>query len=132
MKIKYNFGLLKNQMVGFIRPDTGEGYHGELKNVIKRGCNYRFVYESQYIEISELVFASCRLERLNDIYYLIPDNCVNGLIVYSMYDIFGFPPELTQEILEEKGFHVDTNGFLLIKEIQKQKNKGTYKNPNAF
>ncbi len=132
MKIKYNFGLLKNQMIGFVNPDNGLGYHGELRNVVRKGSNYHFQYDDRYVEIPESEFITCRLELINDVYYFILDQCVNGLMAYSMYDTFGFPPELTQEILEEKGFSVDMNGFHLIKEIQKQKNKGTFKNPNAF
>lgn len=49
-----------------------------------------------------------------------------------MVDTFGFPMEMTQEILEEKGFYVDVSGYLLMKEIQKQKNRGTFKHKNAF
>lgn len=132
MKMKYNFGLLKNQMIGFVHSKTGLGYHGELRNVIRRNGNYHFMYDDRYVEISETDFSTCRFELINDIFYFIPDQCVSGLLVYSMYDTLGFPPELTKEILEEKGYQVDMNGFLLLKEIQKQKNKGTFKNPNAF
>lgn len=132
MKIKYNFGLLKNQIIGFIDPSTGLGIYGELRNVIRKGGNYRFVYDDNYIEIPESDFSTCSFKKANEVYYFIPDTCISGLMVFSMYDTFGFPPELTQEILEEKGFTVDMDGFLLIKEIQKQKTQGTFKNPNAF
>lgn len=132
MKLKYNFGLLKKQTIGFLNPETGYGYHGELVNVLKKGHSFRFIYEDRYLEISESVFTTCRFEKINDIYYFIPDGKINGLLVYSMYDTLGFPPELTREILEEKGLVVDMDGFQLIREIQRQKNKGTFKNPNAF
>ena len=134
MKIKNNFGLLKGLNVGFLYPNTGRGYHGQLLKVIKKGQNYRFIYDDCYIEISEIQFSSCKFELINDIYYFIPNtsNMICGLFLYSMYDTFGFPMEMTQEILEEKGFHVDVQGYLLMKEIQKQKNKNTFKNKNAF
>ena len=59
-------------------------------------------------------------------------NQISGLFVYSMYDTYGFPMEITEEILKEKGYVIDKEGFCLIKEIQKNKNKGTFKNKDAF
>lgn len=126
MKIKYNFGLLKNQTIGFIDSKTGLGIYGTLKNVIRKWGNYRFIYEDNYIEISETIFSSCLFMQTGEIYYFMPDNCISGLMVFTMYDTFGFPPELTQEIFEEKGFSVDMNGFSLIKEIPK-KTQETFK-----
>ena len=134
MKIKYNFGLLKNQMIGFLKESDGLGYHGNLKNVRKKGNNYHFVYEDCYIEISEEQFLTCKLIIKDDIYYFIPGpiNQISGLFVYSMYDTYGFPMEITEEILMEKGYMIDKEGFNLIKEIQKNKNKGTFKTKDAF
>ena len=36
------------------------------------------------------------------------------------------------EILQEKGFEVDVEGFQLLKTIQKEKNRGSFQNKNAF
>lgn len=99
MKIKYNFGLLKNQIIGFIDPSTGLGIYGELRNVIRKGGNYRFMYDDNYIEIPESDFSTCSFKKAKEVYYFIPDTCISGLMVFSMYDTFGFPPELTKEIL---------------------------------
>ena len=134
MKIKYNFGLLKNLTVGFVNEESGKGYHGVLQDVRRKGTNYQFQYEDCYIEISENQLLRGRFKMINDIYYFIPEsgNIISGLLVYTMYDTFGFPMEITEEILGEQGFSIDKEGFLLIKEIQKQKNKGTFKNKNAF
>lgn len=75
MKIKYNFGLLKNQTIGFIDSKTGLGIYGTLKNVIRKWGNYRFIYEDNYIEISETIFSSCLFMQAGEIYYFMPDNC---------------------------------------------------------
>ena len=134
MKIKYNFGLLKNQSIGFLNVNAGTGYHGILRNVKKKGNNYQFQYDDRYVEISEMQFLTCRFVSMNDVYYFIPssENRLPGLFVYSMYDTYGFPMEITEEILQEKGYDIDKNGFELIKEIQKKKNKGTFKTKDAF
>lgn len=36
---------------------------------------------------------------------------LNGERVFKLYDTYGFPVELTSEILEEKGFSIDKDGF---------------------
>lgn len=134
MKIKYNFGLLKNQTIGFLNEENEKGFHGVLKNVRKKGSNYQFQYDDCYVEISEIQLLTYKFVLRNEVYYFVssPDNLISGLFVYSMYDTYGFPMEITEEILLEKGYIIDKTGFELIKEIQKKKNKGTFKVKDAF
>ncbi|MDO4977123.1 MAG: alanine--tRNA ligase-related protein [Eubacteriales bacterium] len=134
MKIKYNFGLLKELQIGFLNPVTKMGFHGPLKKVTKKKGHYQFLYDDRFIEISEDSLLCSILEEIDHIYYFIPQNkpTINGLFLYSMYDTYGFPMEMTKEILEEKGYSVDINGYQLIKKIQKEKNHHTFKNKNAF
>ncbi len=44
-----------------------------------------------------------------------------GADAFKLYDTYGFPVDLTMEILEEKGFHVDEAGFKAAMEEQKDK-----------
>ena len=46
---------------------------------------------------------------------------LGGADAFKLYDTFGFPLDLTREILEEKGFMVDEEGFAAC--MQEQKNK---------
>jgi len=39
------------------------------------------------------------------------EKVLNGDMVFKMYDTYGFPVELTEEILEEKGMILDMDGF---------------------
>lgn len=43
-----------------------------------------------------------------------------GEDAFRLYDTYGFPLDLTQEILEEKGFTVDEAGFATAMEVQKE------------
>ena len=46
---------------------------------------------------------------------------VNGEVAFELYDTFGFPLELTQEIAAEKGWSVDVDGFNRCMEQQRKR-----------
>ena len=63
-------------------------------------------------------------KRLNDIINNNKNNGLNtisGTDTFLLYDTFGFPLELTEEIAEEAGFKVDIEGFK--EELNKQKQR---------
>ena len=43
-----------------------------------------------------------------------------GDIAFKLYDTYGFPLDLTQDILKSKGMHVDTAGFETSMDVQKR------------
>jgi alanyl-tRNA synthetase len=46
---------------------------------------------------------------------------LSGKTVFKLYDTFGFPVELTQEIAQEKGYDIDMVGFKSEMEIQRNR-----------
>lgn len=54
------------------------------------------------------------------------EKVMSGEEAFRLYDTYGFPVDLTIEILEEKGFSIDEEGFQKAAKEQKEKAKGTF------
>ena len=57
-------------------------------------------------------------------------NVLSGEDAFKLYDTYGFPIDLTEEILEEKGFSYDEAGFEACMEKQRQTARGARKETN--
>ncbi len=55
---------------------------------------------------------------------------LSGENAFKLYDTYGFPMDLTEEILEEKGFTIDHAGFAACMEEQKTKARNARKETN--
>ncbi len=55
---------------------------------------------------------------------------LSGENTFKLYDTYGFPVDLTQEILEEKGFSIDEEGFRSCMEDQRNKARNARKETN--
>jgi alanyl-tRNA synthetase len=51
---------------------------------------------------------------------------ISGVDVFTLYDTYGFPKELTEEIVAEKGFSIDEAGFEIEMESQKQRGRDAH------
>ena len=51
------------------------------------------------------------------------NNTISGEEIFKLYDTYGFPREITEEIAREKGFKLDLMGFEKLMELQKQRSK---------
>ena len=58
------------------------------------------------------------------------ETVLNGENAFKLYDTYGFPIDLTIEILEEKGYQVDTEGFDKCMQVQKDTARITRKATN--
>ncbi|UOY04589.1 alanine--tRNA ligase [Candidatus Blochmanniella pennsylvanica] len=67
------------------------------------------------------------LELLEKQLIRLKGNCLNGEIAFNLYDTYGFPFELTQDVCLKRGIHVDQEGFdqamLTQKKYTKELNK---------
>ena len=54
------------------------------------------------------------------------ENIVPGKVVFRLYDTYGFPPEVTEELATENGMKIDKEGFdKLFKEHQEKSRAGS-------
>ncbi len=58
----------------------------------------------------------------------VGEGFVPGNVAFQLHDTFGFPLELTREILEERGFGVDEDGFALVMTEQRERARAARKN----
>ncbi|RHR57390.1 alanine--tRNA ligase [Clostridium sp. AF18-27] len=58
------------------------------------------------------------------------ENTLAGADAFKLYDTYGFPLDLTREILEEKGYGVDEDGFATAMKEQKDKARKARKTTN--
>jgi alanyl-tRNA synthetase len=52
---------------------------------------------------------------------LKPGDFIDGSTVFKLYDTFGFPVDLTEDIARRKGFGIDRDGFEVQMEMQREK-----------
>jgi len=51
------------------------------------------------------------------------ETVVSAKILHYMFTTHGFPPEIVQEMAEEKGFTVDLDGYYQLMELEKEKSR---------
>lgn len=66
------------------------------------------------------------LKEFNKVITFISGNVFPGKTAFRLYDTFGFPLEITQELAKEKGFSVDVDGYAkAFEEHQKKSSQGS-------
>ncbi len=58
------------------------------------------------------------------------ETCLSGENAFKLYDTYGFPMDLTEEILAEKGFTMDHAGFGVLMQMQRDKARKARKTTN--
>lgn len=97
---------------------------------------YQFIFENGDVLmiLQDAIYYHVRLHYENDCIFLEwSDNTVfSGIVAYSLYETYGLPLEDTVDEVNRFGLAMDEEGFSILQELQRQKNKGTFKNRSAF
>ena len=68
------------------------------------------------------------LAMLDEMVASLQGDVLNGADAFKLYDTYGFPVDLTRDILEEKGKTVDEEGFERLMSEQRQRARAARKN----
>lgn len=138
MNLKFNFGILKNKRVSFEWDNKGKKvkYEGIIASVKNKKDIYTFTFSNgEKLRVESIAFLKCEVKKINDVINIIynPSNeLLSGFVGFAMSDTYGFPIEVTEEILEEKGIKMDINSFNILKELQRELSVGTFKNKDGW
>ncbi len=71
------------------------------------------------------------LSLLNDMIDQIEDKTMSGEAAFKLYDTFGFPLDLTKDILEEQGIGVNENEFMQLMTEQRERARNARKKADS-
>lgn len=128
--MKYNLSILKNAEVGFVLPIKGEQHiiSGTITNIQQKKDVITFVFTETMLDIKTNWFEHCKVLSNDNLMLFVPDpDILTPFLGFTMFDTYGFPIELTQEIVNEHGYNLDTEGFEILRQLQKSQSKGTFK-----
>lgn len=94
-----------------------------VKDVIKSEEERFFVTLSEGVKKVEEIIDQANREGLK---------VIGGKEAFVLYDTYGFPLDLTEDMAEEHGFTVDTAGFNAMMQEQRERARKANKNDNAF
>lgn len=94
-----------------------------IKEVIKMEEDRFLLTLNEGLKKVEDILAQAREQGKNEI---------GGEEAFMLYDTFGFPLDLTEDVAEENGFTVDKDGFNSMMEEQRQRAREAGKGENAF
>lgn len=123
----YLLGLRKAflyEVVGVVC-DTMGGHYGylqERKNALQEQCKAE---EERFFETIESGMALFQAEL--DSMRQKNEKSFNGSIAFKLYDTYGFPLDLTQDMLRELGLSIDLQGFEKCMQEQKDRSKAHWK-----
>lgn len=138
MRMKFNFGLIKGREVGFLIPKEEKTLflHSQLTDVKQIKSDLRFYFKNGFfLTVPIDKFVRLQIRQENGIVCFEPskvDNLISGYVGFSLFDTYGFPFELTDEILREKSYVLDVEGFCVLRRLQKEQSQGTFKYTSAF
>ncbi|MEN6460241.1 MAG: alanine--tRNA ligase [Syntrophomonas sp.] len=94
-----------------------------VKEVIKNEEERFFVTLNEGLKKVEDIIKAARQEG---------KNLISGKDAFMLYDTYGFPLDLTEDMAEENGFTVDTTGFNTMMEEQRARARKANKTEDAF
>jgi alanyl-tRNA synthetase len=61
-----------------------------------------------------------------------PEPILSGVFTYCLFETYGFPLEFVIDEMARRGIPVDENGYHVLEELARERNRNTFKRDNAF
>ena len=136
-KSKLNFKLIQCREVGTI-VEGQKNVIGILESVrfIQKEKQYQFCFGNGYtLRVPKTVLFYHTMLRLEgECVYLEyrKETVFSGMVAYSLFETYGLPLEVTSDEMNRLGIPLDENGFHVLEELQRKRNRNTFQNKNAF
>lgn len=123
----YRYGKLLGIDNEFLSKTTSVAidiYKGEYPKLVDAKDRIIKIIENEEAKFQETIEQGLEiLDNLIESMKAKGESVLDGKSAFKLYDTYGFPIDLTREILTENGFSVDEEGFTLEMENQKEKSR---------
>ena len=136
--MKLNITMFKNQIckIGYVDNNKFYNVQGNLLNVVQKKDTTMFSFEDKILKVKNELIKQMKIRQEDNIYIFYYDKnttIVSGFLLFTMMDTYGFPIELTEEILIEKGYtNFDYEGLSIIQKLNKQMSRTKSKFESAY
>lgn len=136
-KLKVNLNLIRGKKIGTII-NSKKNKIGSLDQVRyeQKEKRYRFTFDNGYVltVLQDALYYHTKLRYENETIYFeySSDEVFSGIVAYSLYESVGLPLEITVDEVRQYGTPVDEDGFFIMEKLQKDRNKDTFKDKEAF
>lgn len=115
---------IKDSWIGKMAKQIIKDYHQSYQELKDRQKTILAILENEEKSFSDNLARG--LKEFNNfvtMIQIIRTKTVPGELVFKLYDTYGFPPEMTEEMAAEKGLSIDMAGFQLLYAKHQQKSR---------
>ena len=111
---------IKNSFLHRLVPVVAAIMQEPYPELIEKSREISLLVEEEEEKFRELLDSGEKL--FTEIIASLPDKQIPGSVLFKLYDTYGLPLDLLEEMAEEKGLFMDRNGFEKL--LKKQREKG--------
>lgn len=133
--MKYNLSIMKNKKIKFniFIEDKEINFINLVKNIKQTKKSIFFIFENSSLEINKDIFNHMlvKYDSEKELIILKQDKTnkyISSFVGFTLFDTYGFPIEMTEEIMGEKNLKIDLEGFYILRKLSKNPSQ----NNNAF
>ncbi len=119
-----NLGI-KNSFLHRLVPVVAAIMQEPYPELIEKSSEISLLVKGEEEKFRELLDSGEKL--FTEIIASLPDKQIPGSVLFKLYDTYGLPLDLLEEMAEEEGLFMDKDGFEKLLKKQREKGRGTSK-----